>query len=127
VQTGSYAADEPYPLVIAAPTDRDAPLLTIETNARSVRSEQYVLTWHALATASPSNVQPHVTAILPLWMIQQIEVTASNRSGPGTGDLRLTIGGERYTGPTIRVLKAVVHPHWAKAIIWRQRALATTM
>ncbi len=126
VSTGAYAAVEPYPLAVAPPANRDAPLLWFETATTSARIERYAMTWHAvLVFKGAVDAGGPPAEVLPLWMVLRIDVP-NGPYQPGPGDVRLVIGYQGYTGPAVRVLRKLTTPHWAKAVIWRQRGLAAT-
>ena len=124
VQTGSYAVEERYPTGIQPPPDRDAAVFEVVGSKAGRAPDRLVVTWNGMALWRAKDTAP--LEVLPLWMIQHIEVwEGAVKSMAGVGDLRITVGYTGYVGRAIRVIANVNEPHWAKAMLWRQRGLAT--
>ena len=125
VQTGNQSGEEPYPVTVTPPADRNAPILELTSNTVSAHTERYILTWNALQTFKGRAEAQPPSEVLPLWMVLGIDVWIGAVAWTrGVGDVRLSIGYQGYVGPNTEALRNVTQPDWAKAMILRQRGLA---
>ena len=120
VATGACRSVEAYPLRQQPPADPRTLLWTAAANNGNepVRLE---LTWAALNFIPERRV--HESRAWPLQFIAAVTLDAA---GPdGTGDLRLTLQGSGYVGPSTFVFSGMAQAHYVRAVILRQRAIIT--
>lgn len=120
VATGGAQATEPYPLALQAPAN-PATVLWFGSGTSEHEPARLDLTWQSLDFVPLK--RPQETRRFPLGFVAGVVV--ERLSPDGSGGLRILVRGPGYVGPSTFLIKGMERVLWGRAMILRQRAIAT--
>lgn len=120
VATGGHQATEPYPPRIQPPPD-PATVLWSTTGRSEGEPVRLDVTWYTLDVLPLRRL--HETRRLPLSLVRT--VVAERVAEDASGSLRVRIAGPGYVGPGVLLLRDAPAVAATRAVILRQRAIAT--
>lgn len=120
VATGGSPGTEALQPVVTPPANA-ATVLWFATGKSEHEPVRLDLTWQALAFVPLRRM--HETRHLPLGFV--VGVTIDRFGSDGSGDLRVSVRGPGYVGPSTFLVRGVDNVAWGRAMILRQRAIAT--
>lgn len=120
VATGSHQATEPYPPHLQPPPE-EATVLWSTAGKSEGEPVRLDLTWHTLDFLPLRRL--HESRRLPLSIVRG--VVTERVAGDGSGNLRVSVGGPGYVGPGVLLVRDAPGVGATRAVILRQRAIAT--